>query len=237
MKKLLTTGALLLASSTAFAGIITETASFGTQGSSTDVAIGNLVQTISINSFDNSANNLTGVSVRVFGQLDSAGSSTNQSAANGRADVAISLFQDWKVSTSSADDYIFAAADFVNPYLTDQSSLPANTFTMAGGDTYTYNISSGELSATLSSVNMNDFTTGSAVDFDFTGFATTAINNSVESGTGAFTNSFATGSWGKVEVTYTYDNVVTSVPEPTSLAIFGLGLAGFALSRKAKKSA
>ncbi|XPF92687.1 choice-of-anchor E domain-containing protein [Colwellia sp. RE-S-Sl-9] len=41
-----------------------------------------------------------------------------------------------------------------------------------------------------------------------------------------------------LNVTYNFtDKVTTSVPETGSLAIFGLGLAGFALSRKAKKSA
>ncbi len=43
-----------------------------------------------------------------------------------------------------------------------------------------------------------------------------------------------------LEVTYTYDNTpngaTVDVPEPTSIDFLGLAIAGFAFSRKAKKS-
>ncbi|MFT5757274.1 MAG: hypothetical protein ACI9LM_002003 [Alteromonadaceae bacterium] len=81
---------------------------------------------------------------------------------------------------------------------------------------------------------MAAFTTGNNIDFNFGGFAQTIITNNVDSGTGFFRNSFQTGSWGKVAVEYNYDEVTTSVPEPASFAIFGLGLIGLGLSRKKK---
>ncbi len=229
--KLVAATALTLAATSASAALITQTGSFGTQGSSTNVAMGALNEKITIAGFDATLGNLTNVSVTVFGQLDSAGASQNTSAANGRADVAINIFQDWKVSTTAANDHIFQS--FTLSYLTDQSSAAGN-FDLATNDTFSYGISSGELSSSLSGVNLSDFLAG-PVEFDFTGFAQTNINNSVDSGTGAFINSFATGSWGKVDVAYTYDASTppSSVPAPGTLALLGLGL----LAMRARKSA
>jgi hypothetical protein len=230
--KIVATTALTLAASTATAALVTESGSFGIQGSTTAITLGNLNETITIAGFNTALGSLTGVTVRVYGQLDSAGSSQNQSPANGRADVAISIFNDWAVSTSAADNFTFQAANFAVPFLSAAS--PAG-FTLATDDTFTYALSSGELSSALTGVNMAAFLAG-PVDFDFTAFAQTSLNNDVASGTGAFTNSFATASWGQVEVDYTYDAVVvppTSVPVPGTLALLGLGL----LAMRARKSA
>ncbi|BBB29672.1 choice-of-anchor E domain-containing protein [Neptunomonas japonica] len=222
---------LTLAASTASAALITETGSFGTQGSSTDVAMGALNEKITIAGFDAALGNLTGVNVTVYGQLDSSGTSQNTSAANGRADVSINIFQDWKVSTAAADDHIFQG--FMLSYLTDESST-AGTFDLATNDTFSYGVSSGELSTSLTGVDLSAFSAG-PVEFDFTGFAQTNINNSVDSGTGAFINSFATGSWGQVDVAYTYDAALppSTVPVPGTVALLGLGL----LAMRARKSA
>lgn len=238
MKNIITGTALLLASSSAFAGVITETLDFGIQGSATNIPVlgfpTGLNQTLSIAGFDNSLGSLTGVDITVYGQIDTEGSSRNDSLAAGRTDVNLLLMADWQVATTAADDYVFASA--FTSLLTDESS-PAPGFDMAVGDTFTYDLSTGEQSFNLTNVNLAAFTTGSAVDFVFTTQAQTILNNQVASGSGVFTNSFDTGSWGKVEVAYTYDATpVTSVSEPGSLAILALGLVGFAASRK-KKSA
>jgi hypothetical protein len=236
--KIVATTALTLAASTASAALISETVSFGTQGSSADVSIGTLNETLSVAGFNTALGTLTGVTVTVFGQLDSTGSSQNVSAADGRAEVAILIYNDWQVTTSSANDHIFQAADFSNAYLSDESS-PAPTFDLKPGtadDTFTYALTSGELSQVLGGVNMAAFN-GSSVDFNFTGFAQTEIQNEVASGTGFFTNSFATGSWGQVTVDYTYNAVIvpppSTVPVPGTLALLGLGL----LAMRARKSA
>ncbi len=235
-RKIVATTALTLAASTASAALLTETGTFGVQGSSSNVGIGTLAETISINSFNTALGSLTGVDVRVFGQMDSSGSSQNASAVNGRADVGINIFSDWKVSTAAAADFVFKAAHFTTPFLSDQSSV-APTFDMAPGDIFTYNLSSGEITSALSGVILSAFTTGSTVDFNFSAFATTTINNDVESGTGFFTNSFNTGSWGKVEVDYTYTATppTAGVPIPGTLALVGLGLG--LLAMRARKSA
>lgn len=234
MKKLFIAG-LFLASTNASAGIIYQEVSFGNQGSSNDVEIGFLNEILSINAFDTTLGTLSGVDITVFGQMDSTGSSQNQSVANGRADIGISIFQDWKVSTNVANDFVFRSA-LVNPFLS-ASSAPVGTFDLITGttnDTFTYGLSSGELSASLTGVDLSAFTLGSDIDFNFTGFAQTVITNNVDSGTGFFRNSFQTGSWGKVAVSYTY--AATSVPEPSTSAILALGLMGLASRRYKKRS-
>lgn len=239
MKKLLLASSILF-SLNASAGVITEVASFGTQGSSTDVQIGSLNEVLSIDGFDTTLGTLTGVDITVYGQLDSEGSSQNVSLANGRADVGIKLFQDWTVTTTAADDHVFQSADFVNPFLQASSSAPGvyDLVPNSQNDTFSYDLSSGELSASLNNVNLSAFTLGTSVDFLFTAFATTSIDNDVESGTGFFTNTFQTGSWGKVEVAYTYTAAPTPTPvsEPATLALFGLTVAGLAFARKKKQA-
>ncbi|WP_159817079.1 PEP-CTERM sorting domain-containing protein [Colwellia sp. 20A7] len=233
MKKTFIGAVFLLASSSAFAGLITETGTFGTQGSSTDVPLGTLSETISINAFDTQLGTLTGVDITVFGQIDTVGTSTNTATANGRADVAMHIQNPWQVTTLAADGYVFQASAF--NYLTDQSS--ASGFDMASGDTFNFSLTSGELSSALTGVNLAAFTTGLAVDFNFSGLPITALSNVLESGTGDFVNNVATASWGKVVVNYTYsDSPATSVSEPGTLAILALGLVGFAASRKKKAS-
>ncbi|WDD98517.1 PEP-CTERM sorting domain-containing protein [Thalassomonas actiniarum] len=228
-KGLITAAALTLASSNAFAGMMTVSDSFGSQGSTTDVPVGALTETLTVAGFDTSLGILTGVSISVFGQMDSEGSSKNVSAADGRAEVSILLGSNWSVTTAAADDYIFGNGGAV---LADDQSSAAGNFDLTPGEIFTYDLSSGEQSGAMTGVDLSAFTTGSMVDFVFSALALTYINNDVESGTGTFENTFQTGSWGKVEVTYTYSS---EVPEPASIAILALGLVGLSLRNKQKQ--
>ena len=234
MKNLLTAGALLVASSQAFAGVVIETDSFGTQGSVTVVPFDGLNETISIAPFNVALGTLTGVSVEVFGQIDSEGLSENASAGSlMRAAVELELEQDWLVTTAAADDYIFATDGTV---LAGDESVADPARDIAFGEFWEFDITTGEFSGFLTNVNMAAFTTGSNVDFTFSGEGDTDFDNDFTVTRGRSFNEFETGSWGQVQVTYTFEDIATSVPETGSLAIFGLGLAGFALSRRAKKS-
>ncbi len=243
MKKILAGSIMLAMASAANAGVYTETKSFGTQGSTTDVPIGTLNETITIDGFNSflggaipAGSVLTGVTVTVYGQIDSAVSATNDpaNASNARFDVSLYLYQDWKVTTASADDYTFQTLDFVTPYLYDESS-PSGTYTIAPGDSWSTSITSGELSATLGNVVVSDFL--NAVDFNFTTFANTSLGAFFENGTGQVLQQIATASWGQVVVDYTYENAPPPhVPEPGLLALLGLGLAGFGFGRARKRA-
>lgn len=230
---------LLLTSLNAFAGIISQEVSFGQQGSTTDVPIGSLNQVLSISAFDTTLGTLTDVNITVSAQMDNDGSSQNQSIADGRADIGIFVYQNWQVTTNVAIDHVFRAASFGLPFLID-SSAPLGTFNLVTGtssDTFTYNLSTGELNAVLQGVDISAFTLGNDIDFNFTGFVQTNITNNVDSGTGYFLNSFQTGSWGKVSVEYVYEEEgLTPIPEPSTLAILGLGLMGLCSRRKKFKT-
>ncbi len=202
------------------AGIITLYDTFGTQGSTNDVKLGTLNKTLTIPGFDTALGNLDNVKITVYSQMNSAGTSTNKSQSHGRADVEMYWSANWQVSTSAADTHIFANASFT-PYLRDKSS-DTGIFTLATDDTFSYAFGTNTLTAQLNNVSTTDFTSGNNVGFTFSGKAKTNINNQVESGTGLFSNSFDTAVWGKVEVQYTYSN--TTIPEPTPLALFAMGL-------------
>lgn len=88
--------------------------------------------------------------------------------------------------------------------------------------------------------NVNAFFDDTLVNMSTAGFLNFAHTSSTltfgiqASGTG-WQGGFDEG-WGIDDVNITYNTISTSVPEPTSLALLGLGLAGFGFSRKKKKA-
>lgn len=223
-------------SASAQADLISHESSFGTQGSSTDVTeLSPLAQTLQINAFDKSLGDLTGVKITVFSQIDSAGSSTNDSAENGRADVEILLTDDWMVSTSAADNFTFGEASF-DALVSDQSSAPG-TFTLGTGDSFEYGISTGEISSMLTNIDINAFLGDNPVEFFFSTDARTNLNNVVDGGTGTFTNMFSTGAWGRVVAEFEYTAAASQVMvnAPSTLGVAGLGLFAVAFVARRKK--
>ena len=231
--KALTFAVLMAATGYANAGIISQDVSFGTLGSSTDVQLGGS-QSLMIDRFDSSIGLLDSVTIQLFGQIDSSGSSQNVSEADGRADVGIFLISNWGVNNQDVGfSHTFQDANFSTPFLTDESS-PEGTYTLSPDtpeDTFSYSLSSGLLQAAYNSFDVDLFTTANDTDpleFIFSAFANTTIDNDVESGTGRFVNSFNSGNYGRITVDYNYSESVpeeaTSVSEPASAAILGLGL-------------
>ena len=101
MNKILIAATLMATTTFAQAGLISQDVSFGEQGSVTELPLGNLNETLSLNRFDASLGTLDSVTLRLFGQIDSSGTSQNVSEANGRANVGIFLFTDWQVNNDN----------------------------------------------------------------------------------------------------------------------------------------
>ncbi len=231
MKKSLAAGVLLLASSQAFAGIITHTeiASFGVKGSVIDKKIGfGLNEVLTINAFNTALGRLTGVSIDVFSQIDTAGRSTNTSEQWGESQFNFDITNDFTVS-SDVGNHTFTAA--------------GNLFTDFDGDhdvdeVFDYGHLTSYKTGSFNPTDFSAFT--SDVSFTFATNVSAAFINVTDAGSAVFKNSIDSAAWGKVAVTYTYDDTPhgpVPVPAPTSLAMLGLGLAGFAFSRRNKKSA
>ena len=143
------------------------------------------------------------------------------------------MSKNWQVTTSYGDIYTFANA-FTRVW-SGESSAPGE-YTLAENDVFSYNTTSSEkfLSLTFTGTDLSKFTAGDDIDFTF---STDILNNFKNDSQGAinnFTNVNKTASWGKVEIAYSYDDVITAVPEPGTLAILALGLVGFAAKRKRK---
>ena len=237
---------VLAASFSAQAEIITQEVSFGTQGSYIDTPLGALNESLFIDRFDSTLGTLESVTVHVEAQIDSAGSSQNISEANGRADVGIVLLTDWLVSNEDTGfSYTLLEGSSTTPILSAESS-PENVFTLipeTDEDTFTYSLSTGLLSQTINVLDMAFFSTDEGteqLDFVFSTFANTNINNDVESGTGRFVNSFNSGTYGKLVVEYNYSESdqnasASEVHEPAMAGLMALPLAFMALRRRNKK--
>ncbi len=231
MKKFLCAATLLLASSSAFAGLISHTGSFGTIGSNTDALINGLFEeTISLTGFDNNLGTLTGIEISVEGQLTTGGFIQNTSTEQARAEYSVLIAQDWQVSTAAADDYTFAAASFT-PLLSGASSVSG--FTLNAGEIFNFDQSTALFNQNQNLTNVVDlaaFTAGTDVDFNFSTRANTNGQAYINSGVSSFIGGFSSAAYGKVTVSYTYD--AASIPEPTSIALLALGLVGFGLRKK-----
>lgn len=97
---------------------------------------------------------------------------------------------------------------------------------------------SGKSYLGISAFASNSFTTSAPADLAlFTGLGnislpTSAAGQSAGSGAGNLVTIFQTQADAQVKVTYHFDAITTSAPEPGSVALLGLGLAGFVAARR-----
>ena len=223
---------LLLVSTNSFAEIFTQTEedSFGVQGSTDNVSVGKLDETLSISAFDEALGTLTGVTVTVFGQMDSTGYIENKSVASGYASVFLAFTQAWGVSTTFADAVVFEPAAFVPPIFEAESDLLGNSTLTGDQFQYEYHSTEQKYDIQVGVADFSAFTTGDDIDFTFGADMLTHHTITVLSGTGVYESAFQTGSWGKVKVVYEY--TTGEVPEPSTIVILGLGVMGLFLNRK-----
>ncbi len=184
-------------SCSASAGLLTQTESFGTQGSTEDLAfgLGVLDHTLTIDAFDSTLGTLNKVLVTVKGQIDSEGSVTNQSDALGYAEVSLNLRDAWAVNGRS-----FTTGELY--------SASSGGYTLATGDTFNYKYSSGEYSYIM---ELDPALLVGDMVFNYTATLATYFGNATNSGTSTFLNRSSTATWGEVNVAYTY----STVPEPS----------------------
>lgn len=230
--------ALAMMSTVSQASVITQTGQFGTQGSPTDIPLGFINQTISLDGFDSALGTLESVLLTFSSQVDAEGSSKNVSTAAGRADIGIFFFSDWAAS-GAGQNYTFQSANFGVPALYAESA-PENTFNLlpnTASDTFSYALTSGLLGFTFDLTDagsLANFIDTGSLDFLFSGFGTTNINNDVQSGTGVFTNTFNAGVFGRIDLVYNYSETPptqVSAPATGALMALSLGMIGFMRKR------
>jgi hypothetical protein len=227
---------MLLVASTANAGLITLSDSFGTQGATDDLALsGNFSQILTIAQFDTmgGTRTLTNVLIAVESQIDLVGSSVNASPENalGYASVGFSIFSPWHVeAVGAANEFIFEPNNSSIPLFEAASDL-GGAQTLAVGDALEYDYSTNLRTGTMTGVSLAAFLAGD-VDFDFSILAFTQFSNSNSSGSSVWTNTNNSGIYSRVDVTYTYTDALVTVSEPGPLALLGASILSLSMIRR-----
>ncbi|MCP4059910.1 MAG: choice-of-anchor E domain-containing protein [Pseudoalteromonas sp.] len=209
---------LLLCVSTAQAGIITQTKSFGTQGVALDskYGLGSVLEVLKVDEFDSTLGTLERMTVTIKSQIDAKGSITNKSDTAGYGSVALKLTNLWNLN-----GYDFITRDwFANlPWYYKHGYYERVLFSADSGgysidpdEVFEYEYSSGELVFHLDlgkGVTASDPTAGI---FRFEADMCTVFINETSGGSSAFINQGDASMWGEITTQYHY----TPVPEPTT---------------------
>jgi len=213
MKKLLLASLLLSTCTNAYAGLISFSDSFGTQGSAHDVTVGKLDQTLSIKGFDTNLGQLDRIDMYLFGQLDTVAKITNNGIGNINANVKVAAEDGWRVESSVADTFFFSPAHV--PLQAFSSEIQ----TISAGNSFDFgHQSTGVISNILDTYNMSQFITNDNINFNFLGDFSTTYRNHSSNGSDRISIEYDTATWGAIQVDYHYSSP-TNVPEPSLLAI------------------